>query len=199
VKIIQRSRTVVTVRPVQFLVISMLMLLVLGNGASPLFAQVDRGTIVGAVTDSSGAVVPDAKVQVVNINTNATTDLLTNSAGLYTAPNLPLATYRVVFQKSGFGQIVREPIEIRAGSEIRVDATLTVGNTKESVTVSTEAPLVDVASMSNAAGFPAGVDAGVASDHYRLEAGHYVVHSEPPRRQRFRHEWERRNEHRDLY
>ena len=82
--------------------------------AMPLFAhvvcvhaQVDRGTIVGAVTDPSGAVIPGTQIKVVKIDTNATTDLETNSAGLYTAPNLPLGTYRLIFEKAGFGKLVR--------------------------------------------------------------------------------------------
>ncbi|PYS13571.1 MAG: hypothetical protein DMG15_10755, partial [Acidobacteria bacterium] len=128
--------------------------------AMPLFAhvvcvhaQVDRGTIVGAVTDPSGAVIPGTQIKVVKIDTNATTDLETNSAGLYTAPNLPLGTYRLIFEKAGFGKLVRQPVEIRAGGEVRVDATLSVGNVSESVSVSTEAPLIDVGTVSNTAGF----------------------------------------------
>ena len=128
--------------------------------AMPLFAhvvcvhaQVDRGTIVGAVTDPSGAVIPGTQIKVIKIDTNATTDLETNSAGLYTAPNLPLGTYRLIFEKAGFGKLVRQPVEIRAGGEVRVDATLSVGNVSESVSVSTEAPLIDVGTVSNTAGF----------------------------------------------
>ena len=129
------------------------MLLALTFGSAHLRAQVDRGTIVGVVTDATGAVVPEAKVQVINIDTNATTDLATNGVGRYTAPNLPLGTYRLVFQKSGFIQVVREPVEIRAEAEVQVNATLTVGNASESVSVTAEAPLVDVGTISNAEGF----------------------------------------------
>src|SRR5437016_13157093 len=127
--------------------------LVLGMVVSQLSAQIDRGTILGLVTDSSGAVIPSAKVQVVKIDTNTTTDLATNGAGLYTAPNIPLGTYRLVFQAQGFGKLIREPVEIRAGAQVRVDVTLTPGAVSDSVTISAEAPLLDVATISNSAGF----------------------------------------------
>jgi len=136
---------------VGFLEVSVLFALTIG--AAGLNAQVDRGTIVGSVTDTTGATIPEAKVQVINIETQATTDLATNNAGLYTAPNLPLGRYRLIVQKQGFIQVVREPIEIRSQSEVRVDATLTVGNVQESVNVTGEAPLLDVGTISHAEGF----------------------------------------------
>lgn len=131
------------------------MMLALAIGAGTLAAQTDRGTIEGRVTDQSGAVIPEAKVQIVRIETNATTDLATNAEGLFTAPNLPLGMYRVVFQKQGFEKLVREPVEIRANIQVRVDAAMTPGTISESVTVTAEAPLVDVATISNTAGFKA--------------------------------------------
>jgi hypothetical protein len=72
-----------------------------GSGARA-YGQIDRGTIEGQVTDPSGAVVPGAKVQVINIATNSALALATDSQGLYTAANLPNGTYRVVITKDGF-------------------------------------------------------------------------------------------------
>jgi hypothetical protein len=66
-------------------------------GTGILSAQIDRGTIEGQVTDSSGAIIPGAKVQVTNVNTNTSIALETNERGLYTASNLPTGTYRVGF------------------------------------------------------------------------------------------------------
>jgi len=123
--------------------------------AGPLVAQIDRGTIQGVVKDQSGAVVPSASVDVVKIDTNTTIALKTNGDGLYIAPNIPLGTYRLVFQAPGFEKLIREPVEVRAESEVRVDATLTPGAVTETVNVTGAAPLLDVSTIKNNAGFQA--------------------------------------------
>src|SRR5512145_219572 len=87
-------------------------------------AQVDRGTIQGLVTDASGAVVPNAKVQVIHIETNSVIEIATNAEGFYTVPNLTRGAYRVIISKDGFTPGVSEGIDIRAGVQIRVDLTL---------------------------------------------------------------------------
>jgi hypothetical protein len=117
------------------------------------WGQIDRGTIQGVVSDQSGLALPDTKLQVVSIDTNSTIELSTNNEGLYTAPNLPAGNYRLIFQKTGFRTLTREPVEIRPRQTIRVDVTLQVGAVTESVTVTDEAPLLDTATMNNAAGF----------------------------------------------
>ncbi len=89
---------------------------------TPLIAQIDRGTIQGLVKDPSGAVIPGAKVKIIQTATNSTYELVTNSDGLYNAPNLPVATYRVVIQAEGFSTFSREPVEVRAQVQVRVDA-----------------------------------------------------------------------------
>lgn len=81
---------------------------------TPLIAQIDRGTIQGLVKDPSGAVIPGASVKIIQIATNSTYGLVTNGEGLYIAPNLPVATYKVVIQAEGFSTFSREPIEVRA-------------------------------------------------------------------------------------
>lgn len=117
------------------------------------WGQIDRGTIQGVVSDQSGLALPEAKLQVVSIDTNSVLEFSTNNEGLYTAPNLPAGNYRLIFQKTGFSTLTREPVEIRPRQTIRVDVTLRVGTTTESVTVTDEAPLLDTATMNNAAGF----------------------------------------------
>src|SRR5436305_11758331 len=79
--------------------------------AFPAWGQIDRGTIQGLVKDPSGAVIPAAKVHIIRIDTNSTLELSTNGDGLYTAPNLPAANYRVVVEKPGFATFKREPVE----------------------------------------------------------------------------------------
>src|SRR5437899_6618426 len=77
-------------------------------------AQSDRGTISGSVSDPTGAAVPEARIQIVEIETNNTLDLATNEQGLYVAPNLPVGTYRVVVRREGFATLIREPVLVRA-------------------------------------------------------------------------------------
>src|SRR5690349_6833752 len=82
--------------------------------AGILFAQADRGTIVGTVTDPTGAVVPNAQIQVINIETNSILDFTSNELGNYLAPNLPVGSYRMSVKKEGFKTVEREPIVVRS-------------------------------------------------------------------------------------
>ncbi|MGI8988030.1 MAG: carboxypeptidase-like regulatory domain-containing protein, partial [Bryobacteraceae bacterium] len=118
----------------------------------PILAQTDRGAIEGLVTDPSGAAVPNAQVQVVQIETNSKIDLATNELGMYFAPNLPLGSYRIILEKSGFRGIVREPVLIRAQTHARVDFTVQIGDVAENVSVTAEAPMLDISTTSLATG-----------------------------------------------
>src|SRR6185369_15418385 len=64
----------------------------------PAFAQ-DRGTIEGMVTDVTGSVIPAARIQIVQVGTNASWSLVANEVGRYYAPNLPLGNYTINAQK----------------------------------------------------------------------------------------------------
>jgi len=119
---------------------------------TPLRAQIDRGTIQGQVTDQTGAVVPNATIQVIQVQTNSAMEFATNGEGLYTAPNLPLGTYRLVVKKAGFETLVREPVEVRPSVQVRVDFALKPGAISESINVTGESPLLDVSATSNTAG-----------------------------------------------
>lgn len=107
------------------------------------FAQVGRAGLFGTVVDSSGAPVANVKVQVTNAGTNITTTVLTNDVGFYTAPALPVGTYRVVVEQTGFKRAVREGIVLQVDQRAQVDITLELGSITESITVAGEAPLVD--------------------------------------------------------
>jgi len=121
--------------------------------ACQLFGQIDRGTIEGVVTDRSGAVVPNARVQIIRTETNSALELSTNGEGLYNAPNLPVATYRVVIGKTGFGTVVREPVDVRPRASVRVDVSLNPGTVTESITITADAPVLDTAAINNSVGF----------------------------------------------
>jgi hypothetical protein len=114
---------------------------------SPAFAQIDRGTIQGRVTDQSGAVVPDAKVEAIQLSTGSVTPVTTNGEGLYTIPNLPSGDYQVVISKPGFSPVVGEGVNIRAGVQIRVDLVLQPAGVAENVSV--RASALDSSAISN--------------------------------------------------
>ena len=92
---------------------------------------------------------PGAKVQVVNIETNSKLDFSTNELGHYLAANLPVGSYRMVVQKEGFRTLVREPILVSAQSNLAVDFTFQIGAITDTVTVTEEAPLLDVSATAN--------------------------------------------------
>ena len=121
-------------------------------GTWTLQAQIDRGSIVGQVTDSTGAVVPGAKIQVTNVNTNTSIALEANDQGLYTASNLPAGTYRVVITKEGFKTATSAAAELGSSITLRVDIKLEPGAVTESVTVTGEAPILDVGTTNNSTG-----------------------------------------------
>jgi hypothetical protein len=109
----------------------------------PAVAQQDRATIEGIVTDSSGALIADAQISILHVETNDEVLLRTNETGRYFAPNLPIGTYRVKVAKPGFNSTMQDRIQLQAQASVRVDLTLTVGNLSETVTVQSDAPLVD--------------------------------------------------------
>src|ERR1022692_3719945 len=116
---------------------------------SALFAQTGRGNIEGTVRDPNGANVPSAKVQVVNIETNSEFDFSSNDLGYYLAPNLPVGSYRITVHKDGFRTTVREPILISSQGDLAVDFKLQIGAVNENVTVTGEAPLLDISATAN--------------------------------------------------
>mgnify|MGYP001371883872 CR=1 FL=1 len=110
--------------------------------ACALWAQQDRGTFVGTVTDASGAVVPGVKVIAVQTTTNATSETVTNDSGSYRFPNLPIGDYRIEVEAQGFKKSVRDGIRLNVTNVLRVDFVLEVGATSESITVTGQVPLL---------------------------------------------------------
>src|SRR5580658_5911484 len=106
------------------------------------FAQGDRGTITGTVTDPTGAVVPNANIQVVNTQTSAVYKVATTNTGNYTLANLPVGTYVLTVDNAGFKKFERPNLVVQVAETIRVDAVLEVGSPSDTITVSTEAPLL---------------------------------------------------------
>jgi hypothetical protein len=96
------------------------------------------GSISGTVTDSSGAVIPDATVTATAQGTNAATSRTTSSEGEYTIEPLPPGIYSLTVTANGFNQYVQRGIHVAAQSEATVDVNLQVGSAAQTVTVETD-------------------------------------------------------------
>jgi hypothetical protein len=103
-------------------------------GISGLFGQT-LGSIAGEVRDSSGAAIPQAKITVTNIGTNAQRTVVANEAGAYAFPSLPPGIYTVRAESQGFKALVRTQVEIQVQQNARIDFELQVGQISESVEV----------------------------------------------------------------
>src|ERR1700756_3296058 len=115
------------------------------------FAQTFRGTILGSVTDSSGAAVPGATVTIRNLDTGLTRTVTTSDDGSYAAPELPIGNYSVSVEKAGFKLGVVTGIKVEASSERRADVALQIGQSAQTVEVlGEELPMVE--STSNTLG-----------------------------------------------
>jgi len=116
----------------RFAVLS-LFVLFLAVFAVPAFAQ--EATVVGTVTDPSGAAVANAKVTVTNLDTNLAKNYTTNDAGQYTAVDIHIGHYTIKVETSGFKTAERKDLVLQVGDRARADFQLAVGGSSETVTV----------------------------------------------------------------
>jgi hypothetical protein len=112
-----------------------LLLVILAALAAPAFAQ--EGTVLGTVTDPSGAAVPNAPISFTRTDTGQVRHLVTDSAGQYVSPALTIGTYLVRVEAAGF-KALEKRVEVAVGDRSRVDFNLQVGATQERVTVEAE-------------------------------------------------------------
>ena len=121
--------------------IALAMLAIFATG--PLLkAQSFYGSLVGTVSDASGAVVPDATITVTNLGTDEKQVAQADSGGKYSFVNLVPASYRVDVTRTGFKRFVRDSVPVQVGESTRVDVSLEVGSVTETVEVSTATPLL---------------------------------------------------------
>ena len=104
-----------------------------------LLAQSDTSSLSGTVTDSSGAVLPNAKVTVTNDATGLRRDVTTNSVGAYTITNLPSGNYTVTVASQGFQTAVQQGTHLDPSIGAQVNVSLKSGNTSTTVTVQADA------------------------------------------------------------
>src|SRR5450631_2113056 len=101
--------------------------------AITVYAQESRGTILGRVTDSSGAVVPAADVKAVNVETGLAVTAKTNESGNYTLPYLVSGFYTVSAENAGFKKFVRENVQVRVNDRVEVNMEMVLGAVTEAV------------------------------------------------------------------
>ena len=110
--------------------------------AATIWGQAATGTITGTIADPAGAVVPDAPLVLTNADTGVAQDAQSSSTGNFTFSNLAVGTYRLSVNVSGFKTYVRENLGVQTAQTIRIDVTLEVGSSAESITVTDQASLL---------------------------------------------------------
>ena len=125
------------------------MFTVLCCGSQLCLAQLDRGSISGVVTDSSGSTIAGAQVTVTNTEMGTQNSTVTTGAGAYTIPQLAAGEYSVTVVATGFSQLIRNGITVSVGQTATIDMKLAVGQTTTSVSVTANAPLLQTDSPQN--------------------------------------------------
>ncbi len=109
-----------------------------------LAAQETRATLSGTISDATGAIVTDARIRLSNRDTSVGFEAVTNKDGQYRFLFLNPGKYRLSTEKAGFKGFVRDGIELNVGQSAVVDVTLQVGQVSDSVTITGDAPLLDM-------------------------------------------------------
>src|ERR1035437_1462933 len=110
--------------------------------AANLLAQTDRGVITGTVKDASGAVVPGAQVTAIQTSTNANFKTKTTTSGDFTVPSLPVGTYQVRVENTGFKTHLASNVVVGAGATVSLDVTMELGTTQQTVEVAANAQML---------------------------------------------------------
>ncbi len=104
------------------------------------------GSLSGTVSDSTGALVPNASIEVKNVGTGQTRQATTDAQGRYTVADLPIGNYDAQASAQGFQRMVRRGITLTVGAQAVVDFALSVGQAQETVTVQADVSQVDTLS-----------------------------------------------------
>jgi hypothetical protein len=110
--------------------------------ASRAFAQFETATVVGTVKDSTGGVVPNAKVTLTNTQTGLTSERLSDANGAYEFFTVRIGTYVITAEKEGFSIALVDNVQVTVGARQRVDLTMSVGQLTEKIEVSASAVLL---------------------------------------------------------
>src|SRR5437879_3065011 len=110
--------------------------------SAPLMGQAVNATLLGSVTDSSGAAVANAKVTLAETNTGISHTSQTNDSGNYVFPDLAPGTYAITAEQSGFKRASRAGVDVIVNTTQRVDLVLQPGNIAETIVVEAEIPIL---------------------------------------------------------
>ena len=122
---------------------ALVVLLFSALAVSNLHAQVNTAVLSGTALDTTGAVIAGAQIQATDVGTGISYAATTDGAGRYTLPEMPIGTYTVSAQKTGFQKLVQTGIILTVGAHPVLDFTLKVGHTSEVVEVHGQATTVD--------------------------------------------------------
>ena len=122
--------------------------LTLGQWTSTAHAQATTAQMLGKVIDQTGAVIPNAKIDVQNTGTGLERVVTSSSTGEYVIPSLPVGTYQLKAAAAGFKSYAQTGLVLEDGQNARVDVILQIGSASETVQVSAEAGQVDTTSAS---------------------------------------------------
>jgi hypothetical protein len=116
--------------------------------SSPGFAQETRGTISGAVVDTTGAGIPNVKVIATETRTGTKSSTVSDAAGQYTIPFLAAGNYSLSAEESGFKKFTRSGLDLGSGDHANIDIHLEVGDVTQSVEVSADVSLLNTENSS---------------------------------------------------
>jgi len=124
------------------LAIAALLAIMLFGTSAPARGQAVNATLLGTVTDSSGAPVGGVRLTITEMNTGISRNSQTNDSGNYVVPDLPPGTYTVIAELSGFKRASRAGIDVIVNTSQRVDMVLQPGDVSETITVEAETPIL---------------------------------------------------------
>lgn len=122
------------------LVVRCCVVALVSTSSALLYGQAVSGTLLGTITDTTGGLVPSAKVTITETNTGVSRSTATNDSGNYTFPDLPPGVYRVAVEQTGFKRAERSDVNVNVNQTVRVDLTLQPGQVSETIAVTAEAP-----------------------------------------------------------
>src|SRR3982074_1277883 len=112
--------------------------LLLSPGALLAQSQANTGSIEGTINDPSGRAIPGAEVTIVNVDTNFTRVLTTDTEGRFRGVLLPLGAYRVTVQGKNFGTPLREGINLAVGQTVNLSLSLNIASPEQTISVTGE-------------------------------------------------------------
>jgi hypothetical protein len=136
----------VKIRHISIALFAGYILLLSGLAPKPLRAQVSGATILGTITDASGAAVSGAGVDITDVSTDVTQSLTTDVAGFFSAPNLRLGKYDVTITAPGFATYIEHGVTLTVAAQQELNITLKIGGKTDKIEVSSTAAVVELAS-----------------------------------------------------